>query len=301
MAEEPVFEHEASIDETPASSPEQPSGQQPASAVTGESTTPEPTPSANETHSEPGQAPGAEKRIGQLTARARSLETELAEARARAAYLEGQLSRPAPVSTPEQDKGSTPLKALPPPPDPVDYEDEELYRRDYDKWWREEYPTAIMVNTQERLRSEQSQIEETKNRQSAELKAQERAAMFTEKLNSEFEKDPDFYTLVHDPRLVFLNGPLLAGIQDSEQPIPILRHLATNPQEGMRIRQLGDINRIAYELGKLETKLTVSQPENRISNAPAPINALRGNESLTTGDPLISGSDDEYFSKIKIM
>lgn len=305
MANEPVFEHESSIDATPASSPEQTSGQQPAPAASGDPAPPAandtPTPSGEQTPAASGGAPGVEKRIGQLTARNRSLETELAEIRARAAFLEGQMSaKPIPAPTgPGTESSAVPL-VLPPPPDPANYEDDIAYQRDYEKWWRQDYPIALTAHAREQLKLETQQTEAERNRRAAEAKAQQNFANFSQKLDAEYEKDPEFYDMVHDPRLKFLNGPLFQQLQESDNPVAILRHLAANPQEGFRLYQMNEFG-IARELGKLEAKLTTTpQPDNKVSGAPPPINALKGNEALTGSDPLTSGTDDEFFSKIKI-
>tara|TARA_Y100000310_G_C20684999_1_gene818408 strand:- start:1007 stop:1828 length:822 start_codon:yes stop_codon:yes gene_type:complete len=72
------------------------------------------------------------------------------------------------------------------------------------------------------------------------------------------------------------NQPLVNAFADSEVGPEIAYHLSKNPEEARRIGDLpeAELNR---EIGKLEGRFSVTPEPRAISNAPEPLNPLRGN------------------------
>lgn len=117
------------------------------------------------------------------------------------------------------------------------------------------------------------------------------------------EKFTDFQDVVQDPTLP-ITTTIIEALRVTEIPAEIVYYLGKNPAETARISRLNPLA-VAREIGFIEAKLAASkeavvpgtpQPPTvkKTSNAPPPINPIRGGSSVSVGKNPENMTNAEY-------
>lgn len=236
----------------------------------------------------PKVEPGVQKRINELT-RARYEQQRRAEAaEARIAEFE-KASKQAPAKEEGEKR-----KAL------ADFNYDEVAYEDY---LEQRFTKTASETAAKKAEEVVSKREETKARETT---AAERKAKWSERVK-DFSKDhPNFEEVVYAEDVEFSDA-VAEAIADSDLGPQLAYHLAQHPDEARRISKLSAAA-AGREIGKLEAKLTpaappandnasASQPEKRVTKAPAPPPKIEATESSTRmawNDPKLS---QEEFNK----
>lgn len=116
--------------------------------------------------------------------------------------------------------------------------------------------------------------------------SQKKAERIQSKLNSVMDSDADFADALETSDVIFSDQHLQIMqdmVDEGETGIEVLKYIAKTPDEAERLSQLSP-TALARELGRLETKvLALKKPQT--SNAPKPIDTLKGSASPAMPDP----------------
>jgi hypothetical protein len=120
---------------------------------------------------------------------------------------------------------------------------------------------------------------------------QQQQAKLVENYNSraqEFAKErPDYFEIIDDAADLIIAPETAFIIQKSEIGPKIALHLAENPDVADKLNRFDATTRL-YELGKLEMQLSgitkKAAPAKRVSNAPAPLNPVKGSAPAAPKD-----------------
>lgn len=254
-----------------------PQGQpaEPASATQAEETKPAgleeqaEQPQQTEADEPPKQPKGVQKRLDELTRRARDAERRHDEAM--------QLIRAVVLN-----KGDLPKVAAESagPPKQEDFQTTEDYRRAEARWMVQEEIKAIR---EEAERSKQ--IEAVKQREATWEQRQAKAS----------EKYEDFAEVALADDLSI--SPVMAeAMKDSDMGPDVAYYLGKNPAEAERIAKLSPAAQVR-EIGKIEARLEVkaSEPAKRPSKAPAPIEPVGGGSPSSTDVSKMSMAEYEAY------
>ena len=205
--------------------------------------------------------PKLEKRFSELTKQREMARQEADRERQRAADLEARLEA--------LEKGSKPVKQDEPnkEPQPSDFTDAFEYAKAL-----AEYSTAKAL--------------ENRDKQEAERKAnEERQKVMTSwqtKLEAAKSELPDYEDMIASSDVV-VSDQVRDAILESDVGPKILYHLAENPEVATKISGLS-LTSALREIGKLEARFEKTaeapKPAVRKSNAPAPINPIRGGSNV---------------------
>jgi len=222
--------------------------------------------------------PKLEKRFSELTKQREMARQEADRERQRAADLEARLEA--------LEKGSKPVKQDEPnkEPQPSDFTDAFEYAKAL-----AEYSTAKAL--------------ENRDKQEAERKAnEERQKVMTSwqtKLEVAKSELPDYEDMIASSDVV-VSDQVRDAILDSDVGPKILYHLAENPEVATKISGLS-LTSALREIGKLEARFEKTaeapKPAVRKSNAPAPINPIRGGSNVDvpmTADGEFTGSIQQW-------
>lgn len=149
-------------------------------------------------------------------------------------------------------------------PNPDKYDDPTRFQADLTKH-------AVQQARADELESEKRQI--SQDGETA------KAAMWSEKVNANRERFPDFDAVVGAPDLT-ITKTMAECIQDSELGPAVAYYLGKNPDEARRIAGLPAVQQ-GRELGRLEAKVTLPPPK-RTSTAPPPAPVLAGGGAPAT-------------------
>jgi len=230
-AESALAEGQTGVTETPTEEPEE--GQEPESEDSdGDSATAKPK--------------GFQKRINQLTRRARELERENEQLRK---------AREVPEA-PQQPKG---------PPKPEDY------GQDYQKYLADltRYETRQAI-------AETQQQEQTKAQEKAQ---QDKLATFLSADEAYAEINADYrgaYELGNDPSFP-INQPMLDAIVETDHGPALLHYLDTHRDEAAQIAEMSPA-RAAVALGRIEARLDTPAPKpvpKPVTKAPPPVPTVK--------------------------
>ncbi len=218
--------------------------------------------------------PKLEKRFSELTKQREMARQEADRERQRAADLEARLEA--------LERGSKPVKQDEPnkEPQPSDFTDAFEYAKAL-----AEYSTAKAL--------------ENRDKQEAERKAnEERQKVMTSwqtKLEAAKSELPDYEDMIASSDVV-VSDQVRDAILESDVGPKILYHLAENPEVATKISGLS-LTSALREIGKLEARFEKTaeapKPAVRKSNAPAPINPIRGGSNVDvpmTADGEFTGS-----------
>jgi hypothetical protein len=123
-----------------------------------------------------------------------------------------------------------------------------------------------------------------------------RAEVFKQRLTEAAARIPDLDTVITDPTLpVSQIGARF--IQESERGPEVAYWLSQNRAEAARIASLDPYTQ-AFELGKLEMRVTSAPAARKVSQAPAPVPKVAGGANAGAKDPA-SMSMDEYAQWVK--
>ena len=222
--------------------------------------------------------PKLEKRFSELTKQREMARQEADRERQRAADLEARLEA--------LERGSKPVKQDEPnkEPQPSDFTDAFEYAKAL-----AEYSTAKAL--------------ENRDKQEAERKAnEERQKVMTSwqtKLEEAKSELPDYEDMIASSDVV-VSDQVRDAILDSDVGPKILYHLAENPEVATKISGLS-LTSALREIGKLEARFEKTaeapKPAVRKSNAPAPINPIRGGSNVDvpmTADGEFTGSIHQW-------
>lgn len=120
---------------------------------------------------------------------------------------------------------------------------------------------------------------------------QQQQAKLVENYNSraqEFAKErPDYFEIIDDAADLIIAPETAYIIQKSDIGPKIALHLAENPDVADKLNRFDATTRL-YELGKLEMQLSgitkKAAPAKRVSNAPAPLNPVKGSAPAAPKD-----------------
>ena len=222
--------------------------------------------------------PKLEKRFSELTKQREMARQEADRERQRAADLEARLEA--------LERGSKPVKQDEPnkEPQPSDFTDAFEYAKAL-----AEYSTAKAL--------------ENRDKQEAERKAnEERQKVMTSwqtKLEEAKSELPDYEDMIASSDVV-VSDQVRDAILESDVGPKILYHLAENPEVATKISGLS-LTSALREIGKLEARFEKTaeapKPAVRKSNAPAPINPIRGGSNVDvpmTADGEFTGSIQQW-------
>ena len=222
--------------------------------------------------------PKLEKRFSELTKQREMARQEADRERQRAANLEARLEA--------LERGSKPVKQDEPnkEPQPSDFTDAFEYAKAL-----AEYSTAKAL--------------ENRDKQEAERKAnEERQKVMTSwqtKLEAAKSELPDYEEMIASSDVV-VSDQVRDAILESDVGPKILYHLAENPEVATKISGLS-LTSALREIGKLEARFEKTaeapKPAVRKSNAPAPINPIRGGSNVDvpmTADGEFTGSIQQW-------
>jgi len=222
--------------------------------------------------------PKLEKRFSELTKQREMARQEADRERQRAADLEARLEA--------LERGSKPVKQDEPnkEPQPSDFTDAFEYAKAL-----AEYSTAKAL--------------ENRDKQEAERKAnEERQKVMTSwqtKLEAAKSELPDYEDMIASSDVV-VSDQVRDAILESDVGPKILYHLAENPEVATKISGLS-LTSALREIGKLEARFEKTaeapKPAVRKSNAPAPINPIRGGSNVDvpmTADGEFTGSIQQW-------
>jgi hypothetical protein len=254
-------------------------------------TEPEKEPSAND---EPQKAKGVQKRLDELTKRAR--EAEEREKRL-LALLEKQSGAPA-ETQPSQEEAPA-EDAAPVRPNKADYSDQEVYEQALEDYFDQK---ARFVARQE-LAAAQEEAEVKRRDEEVGQARQAVQSAYKERMEVTAAKYSDFKQVAESPDVI-VSIPMAAAILHSENGPEVQYYLGKNPQEAQRIFNLAPPLQL-IELGKIEARLTATpapapkpevkaEPAPSVSKAPAPIKPIsQGTQAAVSKDPG-EMSMDEY-------
>ena len=222
--------------------------------------------------------PKLEKRFSELTKQREMARQEADRERQRAADLEARLEA--------LERGSKPVKQDEPnkEPQPSDFTDAFEYAKAL-----AEYSTAKAL--------------ENRDKQEAERKAnEERQKVMTSwqtKLEAAKSELPDYEDMIASSDVV-VSDQVRDAILESDVGPKIIYHLAENPEVATKISGLS-LTSALREIGKLEARFEKTaeapKPAVRKSNAPAPINPIRGGSNVDvpmTADGEFTGSIQQW-------
>lgn len=222
--------------------------------------------------------PKLEKRFSELTKQREMARQEADRERQRAADLEARLEA--------LERGSKPVKQDEPnkEPQPSDFTDAFEYAKAL-----AEFSTAKAL--------------ENRDKQEAERKAnEERQKVMTSwqtKLEAAKSELPDYEDMIASSDVV-VSDQVRDAILESDVGPKILYHLAENPEVATKISGLS-LTSALREIGKLEARFEKTaeapKPAVRKSNAPAPINPIRGGSNVDvpmTADGEFTGSIQQW-------
>lgn len=201
----------------------------------------------------------AEKRIGRLTKRAKTAESRAEKAERENAELKQKLAS---------------INAESTKPKPEDFDDHDDYLKARDKWKADSEPKED--KKEKPLSSEEQDF----------LDARDLVLESAEELGHK-----DWEKLIRNEDLR-MTQPMILAMADTDIPGEIAYYLGKNPDEAAKIAELKPF-RQASEIGKLEAKLVADaeasgkapepepepKPSKRQSNAPDPIDPLKGKDA----------------------
>jgi chemotaxis protein histidine kinase CheA len=157
-------------------------------------------------------------------------------------------------------------------------------------------PTQFQVDTTKHAvreaRAEELAAEIGEVRNSAETA---KAAMWSEKVNANRERFPDFDAVVGAPDLT-ITKTMAECIQDSDLGPAVAYYLGKNPDEARRIAGLPAVQQ-GRELGRLEAKVTLPPPK-RTSTAPPPAPVLAGGGAPISTTALADLPMDQFAERL---
>ena len=222
--------------------------------------------------------PKLEKRFSELTKQREMARQEADRERQRAADLEARLEA--------LERGSKPVKQDEPnkEPQPSDFTDAFEYAKAL-----AEYSTAKALENRDKQESERKANEER----------QKVMTSWQTKLEAAKSELPDYEDMIASSDVV-VSDQVRDAILESDVGPKILYHLAENPEVATKISGLS-LTSALREIGKLEARFEKTaeapKPAVRKSNAPAPINPIRGGSNVDvpmTADGEFTGSIQQW-------
>lgn len=142
-----------------------------------------------------------------------------------------------------------------------------------------EYQAALIEQTVNRT---QSEFARSQAQTAVDSQAAAEHEIWGERVADLKETVPDFESVAYSDKVIYSKHGLEMVRKLADGP-RVAYYLGKNPQEAQRIAQLPPLE-TAFELGRLESRLTSGQPR-RVSGAPAPVQTVRGGGVLGTPDP----------------
>lgn len=217
----------------------------------------------------PVKKPGIQSRIDELTRARHQAEREAAFWR-------------------EQAAKSQPSSADAPKPTKADFQDDEAYFEALADYKAEQKVQQFSQQTQAE-RAQEAEAKQTATR----------FDLYRERVTQSAEAMPDYQEVVGQSD-VPAAPHVLESILDSDVGPQLAYHLAKNPDVAERLNDMTPVQ-AARELGRLEAQLAQPKadastpPAKRTTNAPAPINPVRGGNGQFT-KPAEAQSDAEWYA-----
>jgi len=206
--------------------------------------------------------PKLEKRFSELTKQRELARQEAERERQRASELEARLQALEKKAEPEK------VEQTDQEPRPSDFTDAFEYAKAL-----AEYSTAKALRERDRVEAERKVNEER----------QKVMTSWQTKLDQAKAELPDYDEMIASAGDITVSDQVRDSILESDVGPKILYHLAENPEVAQRLNSLSPSSALR-EIGKLEARFekTVEAPKTTVkkSNAPAPINPIRGGTNV---------------------
>jgi hypothetical protein len=240
-----------------------------------ETPAPEPKP-AEEAPPAPPVASVAEPTEG-AEARIRKLIGEREDARREAAYLRGLAEGRGPKAP---DAAPAPLKIEDYLPTEQEFATVGLTAEKFQEIGRS-YDDLLMAKSAFAIEKRNAVLTKRADEDRARASVAKSEEAFMGRIRAAAETDPDLPLIVNatnpaDPNFVPISQAMAEVIRESDISPKILRHLANNKAEAMRIFNLSPLT-AARELGRIEAKILATpapEPPRRVSQAPEPVKSL---------------------------
>lgn len=148
---------------------------------------------------------------------------------------------------------------------------------------------AVQVRQAVRQERAEELAQEARNREHEAERV--RAEVFSQRLREAADVIPDIDRVIADPTLP-VSAVGARFIQESEKGPQVAYWLAQNRAEAARIASLDPYNQ-AFELGRLEARVSAAPAARKVSQAPAPVPKVAGGANAGAKDPS-SMSMSEY-------
>ncbi len=228
-----------------------------------------------------GERPRAQERIEELAAQNKALREYGEFFRQR--FEESQRQPTPQVAAPVQEQPD-------PEPDADSFDDPKAYTKAYSEWSRKQIDKRVASAI------ETARTEGKTSAEKAFAKAQEEQHL--KDLNDQFtirsqqfaEKNPNYWTVIGNPALTFMNGEFLKALKASEKGPELALHIASDPKIVAQLAGKSVPQRLT-QLGRIEAELSRPPPPPKITAAPAPPTPIGGG-SGGEPDPSKMSTDD---------
>lgn len=288
--------------EAPQGAPEQRTSAPPADTGADPSPNTHDAPPENTTPDSGETAKPAQERIDELTFHRRRAERIAAQLIEENQRLQDAMRQSAPGFAPGQQsqpgpQGFNPAQVVnvtgEAQPDASKYDDWGAYTRDMAAWATRQEIARSQMSAQEQQRAQQQHQQQLMQQHAHRV----REATLATHFEAGKAQYPDFERAVTSPALPSfreVHPSIMDAVVYSDQAVPLIYHLATNPKEAHRLVALHPVAAIR-EIGKLEAKLATSSVPT--SGAPAPVPNLGGRAGGV--DPLSDRSSIETWMRAR--
>lgn len=162
---------------------------------------------------------------------------------------------------------------------------------DQSQWDQLTYEQQQAVQVRQAVRQERSDEMVREAERRAYESQQTRASMFQERLESVRGTIPDIDAVINDPHLP-VSEIGARFIQESDVGPQVAYWLSQNRADAARIARLDPYSQ-AFEMGRIEQRITAAPVARKVSQAPAPVPRVGGGATSGAKDPAAM-NEDEY-------
>lgn len=162
---------------------------------------------------------------------------------------------------------------------------------DPNHWDQLTYDQQQAMQVRQAVREERAaEVEQAAYYREREAQSQ-RAMMLQQRIETFAEREPEILTVLQDPTLP-VSEIGARFVAESEKGAEVAFYLHKNRAEAARISRLDPVTQ-AFELGRIEARISAAPAARKVSQAPGPIPRVGGGANAGAKDPS-SMSDDEY-------
>jgi hypothetical protein len=177
-----------------------------------------------------------------------------------------------------------------PEPNADDFDDPKAYTKAYTTWSRKQIAKEVAQAT------EQARTEGKTAAEKAYAAAREKERLkglddqFTIRSQQFAERNPNYWTVIGNPALTFMNGEFLEAIKSSEKGPELALHIASDPKLVAQLASKSVPQRLT-QLGRIEAELSRPPPPPKVTAAPAPPTPIGGGAGGEVDPSKLSTSD----------